>query len=236
MASDVAYLGVDGLDSRMPEGLTRDMQIMLHGDTGIGKTVLASQFLYEGLMVGDTCVYVACDDLPNIMRQSLASFRLGSGAYEEAGRLIFVDAYSRVRSTEKYWLPDPNVLDEFYLFEKKLLGRLAGRRVRLVVDSLSTLFIQNDPSVYLAFNANRLKLLRRLGVLTLDAFVKGVLDDRSLASLMHAYPVVINMQFENVGGSVRRIMQLLKMRSGEFQAAPIPLSISPKTGIIAQAY
>lgn len=227
-----AFIGVEGLDNLIMPGLTYDTQIMVHGDTGIGKSVLAAQFIYEGLTVGDTCVYIACDDVPQTMRLTLQSFRLGSKAYEESGQLVFVDAYSRGRSDEELWIPDASVLDEFYHFEKELLEKYASGNTRLIVDSVSTLFYQNEPAAYLGFNSNRLKLLRRMQIFTLDNYVRGVLDERSLFSLAHTYPVIVNMQFQAVEGDMRRALQLGKLKSGEFQAQYMPFTIDPRTGII----
>jgi KaiC/GvpD/RAD55 family RecA-like ATPase len=232
MTDNVAYLGIEGLDDLLSAGLSYDTQIMLQGDTGIGKSVFAVHFIYEGLMVGDTCVYIACDDVPGAMRQALKMYRLGSLTYEEAGRLIFVDAYSHAKSDEKYWVTNPNALDEFYLFERELLEGLRGKKIRLVVDSISTLFIQNDPNAYLSFNINRLKLLRRFNVLTLDSYVASVLDQRAMSALAHAYPTIIRMEFQPVPGGLRRIIQLGKMKSGEFQASKLPFTVDPDTGIM----
>ena len=58
------WIGVPGIDELLPDGVRYGNQIMCTGATGIGKTVLAAQFLYEGLLAGDCCVYVACDESP----------------------------------------------------------------------------------------------------------------------------------------------------------------------------
>lgn len=86
------YFGVEGLDDLVPSGITYDTQIMVEGDTGIGKSVLAAQFLYEGLVTGDTCIYIACDEPRDVMRANRASLRFGTAAHERIGLLIFVDA------------------------------------------------------------------------------------------------------------------------------------------------
>jgi len=166
------------------------------------------------------------------MRQSLKMFRLGSLAYERAGKLIFVDAYSRVHSGEKYWITDPTILDEFYLFEKQLLESIKDSRIRLVVDSISTLFIQNNAHDMLTFNSNRLKMLRRKGIFTLDCYVNKVLDEQTMFSFAHSYPIIVRMEFQSIEGGLRRTIQIGKMKSGEFQASKQPFTIDPNTGII----
>ncbi len=229
------YFGVEGLDDLLPGGIGYDMQVMVEGDTGIGKSVLAAQFLYEGLMVGDTCVYFACDEPPNEMRLTMASFRLGTIAHERAGKLVFVDASSRERSTELYSIPDPTSFDELFLYQKRIV-EMAARSgpVRLVVDSLSTVLGLASSAEVVAFNATRLRYLRSRDVLTLDTIVKGVLDERAMNGLRHAYPMIVNLRYVASEGSVQRFIQLGKLKSGGFQATQYPFTIDPRTGVIVQ--
>ncbi|MBI2953847.1 MAG: ATPase [Chloroflexi bacterium] len=229
------FFGVEGLDDLVPDGISYDTQILVEGDTGIGKSVLATQFLYEGLVVGDTCVYIACDEPPDVMRLNMASFRLGTTPYERAGRLIVVDAYARERSRERYSIPDPANLDEFFLYEKRFLEMGGNRPVRLVVDSLSTILSMAETAEIIEFNSNRLRLLRSREVFTLDSAVSAVLEEKAINALRHAYPMIINMRFAVSDGITQRYVQLGKLKSGQFQATQHPFTIDPRTGIVLQS-
>lgn len=79
------FFGIDGLDQVVPQGMEYGSQILVYGDTGVGKTILAGEFLKEGLLCGDICIYVACDEPPAVMRGHLREYRVGVRAYEEAG-------------------------------------------------------------------------------------------------------------------------------------------------------
>jgi len=83
--SSRCFFGVNGLDQIIPQGMEYGAQILVSGDTGVGKTVLAGQFLLEGLLCGDTCIYVACDEPPAVMRRCLRDYKVGVTAYENAG-------------------------------------------------------------------------------------------------------------------------------------------------------
>jgi KaiC/GvpD/RAD55 family RecA-like ATPase len=61
------FFGIDGLDQVVPQGMEYGSQILVYGDTGVGKTILAGEFLKEGLLCGDICIYVACDEPPAVM-------------------------------------------------------------------------------------------------------------------------------------------------------------------------
>ncbi len=228
------FFGVEGIDALLPSGVSYDTQVMVQGDTGVGKSVLASQFLYEGLLVGDRCVYVACDEPPSVMRDSMANLRLGTVAYERTGRLVFIDAYSRERSTERHSIPDPSNFDEFFLYQKRVLDGLGEGRIRLVVDSISTLFSTASTTDILQFNGHRLRYLRGKGVFTLDNYVGGVMEERAVYGLSHAYPMILKMQYQSVNGGLQRYLQLGKLKSGQFTSVAHQFSVDSRTGIVVQ--
>ncbi len=232
----VGYFGLDGLDTLLPEGLSYDSQVMVTGETGIGKSIFAAQFLYEGLVTGDTCIYVACDETPDTMRQHMAGFRLGTIAYERIGQLLMVDAYGRELSRERRIVPEPTNLDEFFVYLKQTVDEAlaAHRRVRLVVDSLSTVMAVNTPTDCIEFNSHRLRYLRSHRVLTLDNYVAGVLDERTMAGLSHAYPLIVRLAYHSAATELARYIQLGKLKSGMFSATERPFTIDPRTGIVVR--
>jgi KaiC/GvpD/RAD55 family RecA-like ATPase len=229
----IGYLGVEGIDALLPQGLTYDTQIMLVGDTGIGKSVLSAQFLYEGLLVGDTCIYIACDEPLNQMRLQMARFRLGTIAYERTGQLIMVDAYGRDLSQEARVISDPSNLDEFLLVQQQIIREAKGnqRPMRLVVDSLSTILLTHSFADIIEFNSHRLRSLRSQKILTLDNIVNVVLDERVMAGLEHTYPLILRMFYRANEGIIHRYFQMGKLKSGMFSAREHLFSIDPRTGV-----
>jgi len=230
-----AYFGIEGLDRNLEKGLSYGSQIMVEGDSGIGKTVLAGEFIKEGLRCGDTCIYVACDEPPAIMREHLLSFKVGTPAYEETGRLIFIDAYEESSSTEKYAFLDHIDLEKYFALEAEVLRSCAGRRVRLVVDSLSTLFTMVDSSDILEFHRTRIKQLRKNGILTMDIFVKGVLEPRLITITGHLYNFMLKMTFSNSRSNPVRVIQIGKVKSQQFVSTRHIFTISPIYGILINA-
>jgi len=229
-----AYLGAPVLDQLLAGGISYATQLMVIGDTGVGKSVLAAQFLYEGLLVGDACVYVACDEAPDNMRQNMANLRLGTNAYEKAGRLVFVDAFSRGHSRERLHVMDPNNLEEFFAFEKQVLTPLRGSRIRLVVDSISTILGTLPRVEILQFGRARLRTLGSQRVLVLDNYVTGLLDEQTMAGLTHAYPLILRLGFLHGEAGMQRTLQLGKLRSGMFSGDRRLFRIDPHAGIVGQ--
>ncbi len=232
---DRAYFGVEGLDRNLEKGLLYGSQIMVEGDSGIGKTVLAGEFIKEGLRCGDTCIYVACDEPPASMREHLLNFKVGTPAYEETGRLVFVDAYEEGDSVEKYALSDIHNLDKYFAIEAELLRGCARRRVRLVVDSLSTLFTSVDTADILDFHRTRVKQLRKNGILTMDIFVSGVLESRLMTITGHLYNFILKMSFSDSRYNPVRLMQIGKVKSQQFVSSLHMFTISPVYGILVSS-
>jgi len=227
-----AYFGVEGIDSIVAQGLRFGSQVLVQGETGVGKTVLAGEFIKEGLICGDTCIYVACDEPPAVMREHLLGFRVSARAYEETGRLVFVDAYDQEWSSEKYRINDHGNLDKYFALEKQILQGYSGQRVRLVVDSLSTMLTGLEANEIIDFHKNRLKFLRKNGILTMDIFVNDVLDPKVMTSAAHLYNVILKMNFG--GSAIRpiRMLQLGKVKSGKFTANQYMFNIHPVFGIV----
>lgn len=229
---DRAYFGVEGLDRNLDKGLSYGSQIMVEGDSGVGKTVLAGEFIKEGLRCGDTCIYVACDEPPAAMREHLLSFKVGTPAYEDTGRLVFVDAYEEGGSAEKYALSDLRNLEKYFALEMEVLRGCTGRRVRLVVDSLSTLFTNLDSAEILDFHRTRIKQLRKKGILAMDIFVSGVLEPRVMTITGHLYNFILKMNFSGSRYNPVRLMQIGKVKSQQFVSSCHMFTISPVYGIL----
>ncbi|WP_347489098.1 ATPase domain-containing protein [Desulfoscipio sp. XC116] len=231
-----AYFGVEGLDRMLDQGLSYGSQIMIEGDSGVGKTVLAGEFIKEGLRCGDTCIYVACDEPPTAMREHLLSFEVGTPAYEETGRLIFIDAYEEDESTEKYALADLHNLEKYFALEAEVLRGCEGRKVRLVVDSLSTLLTNLDISNILNFHRTRIKQLRKKEILAMDVFVSGVLEPKLITITGHLYNFILKMNFSGSQNNPVRLMRIGKVKSQQFMSSSHLFTISPVYGILVSAH
>ncbi len=103
-------------------------------------------------------------------------------------------------------------------------------RIRFVVDSISTVFSTD----ILQFNGHRLRYLRGKGVFALDNYVGGVMEERAVYGLSHAYPMILKMQYQSVNGGLQRYLQLGKLKSGQFTSVAHQFSVDSRTGIVVQ--
>ncbi len=56
--------GIEWLDNMMNGGLPENKVYFLMGDSGTGKTLFSLKFLYEGLRMGEKCLYISTDRPP----------------------------------------------------------------------------------------------------------------------------------------------------------------------------
>ncbi|MCX6649897.1 MAG: AAA family ATPase [Candidatus Bathyarchaeota archaeon] len=200
--------GVTNLDASLEGGIPRGNMVLIAGNAGTGKTLLAGEFLYSGAAAGEQCLYV-----------SLAE-----------GRASFIDYMLKAgRDLDDPSLPGVvNVMDLLTVKEQGTETLIEGllERVeelgaqRLVIDSftaLATAFAEPiDARVTLHILG---KLTKRSGCTTLliteipsGGSSIGIGVEEFLAD------GIILLKRMGVGGSVTRSLEVVKMRGTEIGA------------------
>jgi len=237
-----AFLGVTGFDGLLGRGAPVPTQVMLVGDTGVGKTLSALLFLHEGLQCGEWCAVIGCDEAPAMTRRTLGHFGMPTAAHERLGRLRFVDAYSREGAQgrdraggEGAWVSDPANLDEFLNVEDALLDRLQARGdpARLCVDGVSTILATNGYQATIDFVTAHLHNLRARGMFSLDTYTSGVLDPRLMATITQHYDLVLGLRFAEIHGAPIRLGAIEKYRYGQVARAEQIFSVDARRGLIS---
>ena len=226
------FFGIHGIDKLIGEGLAYGSQIMIRGNSGVGKSVLASQFVKETLSCRDNCIYVCCDESPKEMRQHLKQYGLQAAPYEETGRLVFVDAYS-LETTGKNYFSSEDGLEKYLSLERKVIGTMAnGYNTRIIVDSLSTLFLGRDDQEIMEFHRFRLKLLKKANIIAMDLMVDEVLEECMFKLSAHLYDVIIRMYYTGSQERPIRALHIGKMKSGKFDSSQLFYAIDSNIGLI----
>jgi KaiC/GvpD/RAD55 family RecA-like ATPase len=87
--------GVEGLDIMLRGGLLPARPYVVSGPTGSGKTILAMQFLLDGLKHGEPCLLVTLDEPPSEVKANMATFGWN------LDRLKILDATPDVRAHKR---------------------------------------------------------------------------------------------------------------------------------------
>ena len=224
--------GLDGLDHILGGGMPTGRTTLVSGTAGSGKTVLALQFLIEGVRRYDEPgVFVTFEERPKEIRRNARTIGFDISEWEEQGRFAFVDA--------SY---DPDVEEQVvgsYDFGA-LMARIehAARTVgakRVCLDSIGSVFGR-----FADADAVRRELMR----------VGNALRNMEVTALMtaervHDYGEIARYGVEEfVCDNVivlrnvldeearRRTVEVMKMRGVNHLSGEFPFTILPGEGIV----
>ncbi|OIO25441.1 hypothetical protein AUJ14_04210 [Candidatus Micrarchaeota archaeon CG1_02_55_22] len=157
---DLARLktGIPGLDDLITGGIPNGSVVLLSGGPGCGKTILATQFLYNGAVKFDEPgLYISFEEEPEsiIKAASLFGWDLAKLDTQNKLRIVFKDPYE-IKDFAK------SLAGELYYMIQELGAK------RIVFDSITYYGLTVDNQFQLRKNiADLAKRLRKMGVTTL---------------------------------------------------------------------
>ncbi len=196
------------LDYALGGGLPVGSNILLHGPIGSGKSTLCRQFIATGLFHKERSMFIAVDDAPQLIRQTLDSaVHDSTTSYEERNLFRLVDAYSwgagGAQSGERYAVTGILELNQLsgviqdagVDLGQTVRNRLGGRRV---IDSISSLFISFElPSVQRFLGQIARNAVAFGGVSTFFVLEEDTVDEKTLANIKYSMDGVIETRVEN---------------------------------------
>lgn len=223
--------GIMGLDKMLNGGLMKGKVYLLTGDTGSGKTLLASRFLLEGLNNGENCLYIAVDKHPSVVLQNVM---LGFGW--NLSRLRVMDAVP----SEALYSTSPSVRDitakgeisSAHQIKKNVeKGELSveGLIIKILNELKITHFdrvVLDSLTVMKKFGIEEDKVM--LGLHKLFTFFSGIgattiITASSKMDLRAEYLLssgVINIEKTKTSSGYERYIKILKMRGSEYDPRP----------------
>ena len=193
-------LGVPELDEMMGGGLPISYSLLSVGPSGSGKSILSTQFLAEGVRVGEPGVIAAFEKSPN----QLLSHKLNQ--LVDSGKVGLIDTRALDLS-----------IDETLHGMVQMITRMQAKRV--VIDSLSGFELALAP----AFRENfRESLYRMIAVLTgmgVTVLMTAELEDRyndlRFSSYGNAFlaDAIILQRYVEIDAQFRRVISVVKVRA-----------------------
>lgn len=125
---------------RLVEGDVPPASLFLMGPSGIGKTVFAKQFIYNGLVNGEFGIYLSTDESPTRIQESMKKLGMNVDTYIENDNFRIIDCYSWKiggKSCSKYCVSNPDNLATVSMAIDKARRNL--KKSRLVMDSITGL-------------------------------------------------------------------------------------------------
>lgn len=119
--------GIKGLDSLIEGGIPRGFTVLVAGNPGTGKTILASHFLFQGLTEGENGLYVSFSESKEQFYANMEKLGMNFNDFEQQKKFVFLDFASITQQGMRDAL------------EEVLVTVMESKTKRLVVDSVSAI-------------------------------------------------------------------------------------------------
>jgi len=201
-------LNIPELDSSIGGGLKEKTNVLVIGPPGNEKVALALRFIESAGESGDGMVYITTDVSPSELEEKSAKIK------DMVNKdLLFIDCYSwtlgQQQSTRNdIVVPGPSALNDLSIGIAQAMQKLfkPEKKLRVVMHSLSTLLLYNNPEVVYRFTQITGARLKNSNATTLFLLEEGMHDEKVVATIKHLVDAVIEVKNENGKFMVRAPM------------------------------
>lgn len=225
--------GISGLDEMLAGGIPQGRVVLIAGGPGTGKTILATQFLVNGMnKYGENSVFVSLEEGKQHYYSEMKRFGWDLTRFEQEKQFAFVDA-TPIRS-----IPGEVKIGKMTIGKRdfSMLSLIEGIKTaikaidaqRIAIDPVACLIFQY-PDVVERRNAvlDLMEALVGSGVTCLvNSELRGAGTLRELQPEEYLAHGVIILQSLQVGRSLVRVIQVEKMRETPVDMQPRPYKIS----------
>ncbi|MFW6325590.1 MAG: circadian clock protein KaiC [Desulfovermiculus sp.] len=225
--------GILGLDAITLGGIPEHRTTLIAGSAGSGKTILAAQFLAEGInKMGENGVFVTFEEPPDAIRQNLASLGWDIARWEEEGLWAFVDVSAQIGE-------EPAVImgnfDMGALLARIELAVHKTRATRVSLDSLGAVITRFGNSVTVRNELFRItSMLRKLKVTSLLTAERteeyGAISRHGVEEFVADNVLILRNALEDE--KRRRTIEVLKFRGASHQKGEFPFTIVNGQGFV----
>ncbi len=209
--------GIPGLDSLMGGGFMENSVNLVTGETGTGKTIFCSQFIWSGLQRGETGLYITLEERPEDIKADAKQFGWDFDTFEKKGlcRIIYHDP-AQVNNLGSV------IIDEIKNLKAK----------RLVIDSTSLIGLNiQEPSQIRKMLLNIVNIIKRTGCVAL--LISEIPEDMKSLSRFGVEEFVVDSviilnYLEYASGELNRSLIIRKMRRTDHGKDIYPMEISNK--------
>jgi len=232
---NIVKTGIPGLDELVSGGFPEGRVILLIGGPGTGKTILASQFLFNGFSkFGESGIFVSLDESKDHFYAEMQTFGWNFKKAEEEGKFVFVDATRMSRSAllrAKFGGQINSLRDKQLPIDRLVerieseLNRIDAKRV--VVDTLALLFQRfPDPLERRISIVDLFESMSELGITAIMTSELGHLSlNRKVSVEEYLAHGVILTQTLFSKGITSRTLQVEKMRGVKTNPNKVPYTI-----------
>ncbi len=220
------FTGIPGFDNLIGGGFEKNSTNLLAGGSGVGKTILATQFLVGAMNKGEKCLYVTFEESREQFYENMKKFGWDLEVYERKGLFTFLE-YAPIKV--KTMLEEGGGTIESIILKKKIS--------RIVIDSITSfeLLFKDE----LAKREAALSLFSMIrgwdctSFLTLEEQVEsGELDSNTLEFEADS---IILLYFVRKKGERQRRLEIGKMRGTDHSPKIYSFEIGKKGVVISKS-
>ncbi|MFQ6107598.1 MAG: ATPase domain-containing protein [Thermoplasmata archaeon] len=217
--------GIAGLDTLSQGGFPENSVNLVSGPAGSGKTLLASQFFFNGAENnGDTGLYLVLEENRENVVRAMMNFQMDPRGPENQGRLFLIDL-GEIRSDHSRGVVG---FGEIMDFLESFIARTKPKR--LVLDSLPVVglyYRSLDEFREELFTFSRFLRKKDLTSLLISESLEGGGLTRFGVEQFVADSFIV-LGLEEVRGELRRTITVRKMRFTKHDTAKHPFLITPR--------
>jgi circadian clock protein KaiC len=200
-------IGVPELDRMLGGGILEGDSLLVAGPSGTGKSALATQFIAEGLRVGEPGIMAIFEERPPGYTHRAESLGLKLKTPQDKGKLEIL-----------YLRPLDLSVDETMQAILEAMARVGAKR--LAIDSLVGFEMALAPGFRAEF---RESLYRMIGALTASGItilstveVEDTFTEMSFSHYAISFLTddIIRLRYVEIDGQLRKVMVVVKMRGG----------------------
>lgn len=223
--------GIPGFDFLAEGGLPKGRATLISGTAGSAKTVFASQFLVEGIKLGENGVFVTFEEPPKAIRRNMSGFGWKIQEWEENRQWAFVDASPQ--PGERPMVTGEYDLGALIARIEYAIRKYSAQRVSL--DSLGAIFSHLADSAQVRNDLFRLaSALRELGVTAIMTAERtqeyGDISRYGVEEFVADNVVILRNVLNDE--KRRRTIEILKYRGTNHQKGEYPFTIIPRQGVV----
>ncbi|MBA3696759.1 MAG: AAA family ATPase [Methylotenera sp.] len=195
-------MGVPALDKMMGGGLPVAYSLLLVGPSGSGKSIIATQFLAEGVRMGEPGVIAAFEKSPNqLLSQQLNKL-------VKSGKVGLIDTRSLDLSIDE-------TLHNLVAMIKSMQAK------RVVIDSLSGFELALAPVFREDFRESLYRMVAVLTSMGVTVLMTAELEDRYTELRFSSYgnaflaDSIVLLRYVEIAGEFKRVISVVKVRASE---------------------
>jgi circadian clock protein KaiC len=220
--------GVSELDALMGGGIPEGDSMLVGGPSGSGKSLLASQFIAEGLRKGESAVATIFEEIPSEYIERGDQCGFGFSRAEREGRFKVI-----------YLRPLDLSVDET-VHEIVSAVRQIGCK-RLVIDSLVGFEMALEPGFRAEFRESLYRMITALSRLGVTIVSTVEIDENFTSMGLTNYAIsfladdIVRLRYVSINGQLRKMLIVVKMRRTRHSIDMYGYEITPKGLVVREA-